>query len=227
MPYLGNIFLEAIHPPLINQLTSMTGNLHTQEYWNQLRDGNTDALSALYQLHYIGLINYGVKLTGDRDLANDCFTAVLLDLWEKRHTLPEVANVRAYLITCLHRRIMHEIASGKKRQERHLAVPDGQEPEWSHEDYLTAIEGNDAFTQAFSHAFRRLTQRQQQLLRMKFFDDLDYDHIALTCGITKRTAYNIIHDALKQLKNELKGHVQQSGLPIEALISAALLLILQ
>ncbi len=120
---------------------------------------------------------------------------------------------------------MHEIASGKKRQERHLEVPDGQDPEWSHEDYLSAIEGNDAFTQAFSTAFRRLTQRQQQLLRMKFFDDLDYDHIALTCGITKRTAYNIIHDALKQLKHELKGHVQVSRLPLEALISAALLLV--
>lgn len=203
----------------------MNGNLHTQEYWCQLREGNTDALSALYQLHYVGLINYGVKLTGDRDLANDCFTAVLLDLWEKRNSLPDVTNVRAYLITCLHRRMMHEIASGRKRQERHLEVPDGQDPEWSHEDYLSAIEGNDAFTQAFSAAFRRLTQRQQQLLRMKFFEDLDYDHIALTCGITKRTAYNIIHDALKQLKLELKGHVQSSGLPLEALISAALLLV--
>lgn len=205
----------------------MNGNLHTQDYWCQLRDGNTDALSALYQLHYTGLINYGVKLTGDRDLANDCFTAVLLDLWEKRHTLPEVANVRAYLITCLHRRMLREIASGKKRQEHHQEAPSAREPQWSHEDYLAAIEGNDAFTQVFAKAFRRLTQRQQQLLHMKFFEDLDYDHIALTCGITKRTAYNIIHDALKQLKLELKGHVQSSGLPIETLISAALLLILQ
>ncbi|MCK7554021.1 hypothetical protein MKQ70_02940 [Chitinophaga sedimenti] len=91
----------------------MNGNLHTQEYWRQLRDGNTDALSALYQLHYVGLINYGVKLAGDRDLANDCFTAVLLELWEKRHKLPEVTNVRSYLITCLHRRMLHEIESGK------------------------------------------------------------------------------------------------------------------
>ncbi|UYQ95680.1 RNA polymerase sigma factor [Chitinophaga horti] len=205
----------------------MNGNLYTQEYWRQLRDGNTDALSALYQLHYVGLINYGVKLTGDRDLANDCFTAVLLELWEKRHQLPEVSNVRAYLITCLHRRMLHEIASGKKRIHSHQQVAEGQEREWSHEEYLSAIEGNDEFTEAFARAFRQLTQRQQQLLRMKFFDNLDYDHIAQTCGITKRTAYNIIHDALKQLKHELKGHEQATGLPIETLLSISLLLILQ
>ncbi|MCK7554022.1 sigma-70 family RNA polymerase sigma factor [Chitinophaga sedimenti] len=103
----------------------------------------------------------------------------------------------------------------------------GQEREWSHEEYLSAIEGNDELTEAFARAFRQLTQRQQQLLRMKFFDNLDYDHIAQTCGITKRTAYNIIHDALKQLKQELKGHEQSTGLPIETLLSLSLLLIFQ
>lgn len=203
----------------------MNGNLHTQEYWRQLQEGNTDALSALYQLHYVGLINYGVKLTGDRDLANDCFTGVLLELWEKRQTLPDVSNVRSYLLTCLHRRILHEIESGKRRNHSHQQVSLEQQPEWSHEEYLSAIEGNDEFSKSFARAFRQLTQRQQQLLRMKFFENLDYDHIAQTCGITKRTAYNIIHDALKQLKHELKGHEQATGLPItESLLAISLLL---
>jgi DNA-directed RNA polymerase specialized sigma24 family protein len=38
------------------------------------------------------------------------------------------------------------------------------------------------------------------LLRLKFFEDLDYEEIACQCGITKRTAYNIIHSALRTLK---------------------------
>jgi RNA polymerase sigma factor (sigma-70 family) len=192
----------------------MAENLYTQEYWRQLQKGNTDALSALYQLHYIGLINYGVKLTGDRDLANDCFINVLLELWDKRHTLPDVANVRAYLITCLHRRILQEIRSDKRRNDSHREILLEQPSEVSYEAYLTALEGNDEFTRLLATAFQRLTQRQQQLLRMKFYENLDYDHIAQACGITKRTAYNIIHDALKQLKNELKGHEQATGLTI-------------
>lgn len=194
----------------------MAENLYTQEYWRQLQKGNTDALSALYQLHYIGLINYGVKLTGNRDLANDCFINVLLELWDKRHTLPDVTNVRAYLITCLHRRILQEIRSDKRRNDSHREILPEEPSEVSYEAYLTALEGNDEFTRRFTSAFRLLTQRQQQLLRMKFYENLDYDHIAQTCGITKRTAYNIIHDALKQLKNELKGHEQAMALPISA-----------
>jgi RNA polymerase sigma-70 factor (ECF subfamily) len=206
----------------------MNGNLSTQAYWRQLREGNTDALSALYQLHYVGLINYGVKLTGDRDLATDSFTAVLLELWDKRNTLPDVTNVRAYLITCLHRKMLHEIASGKKRNNTHLQLNTGQETEWSHEDYILAIEGNDELSRCLTKAFQQLTQRQQQLLRMKFFDNLDYEHIAQVCGITKRTAYNIIYDALKQLKQELKGHEQAIGMPVsEMLLAVSLLLIFQ
>lgn len=192
----------------------MGENLYTQEYWRQLQKGNTDALSALYQLHYVGLINYGVKMTGDRDLANDCFINVLLELWDKRHTLPDVTNVRAYLITCLHRRILLEIRSDKRRNDSHLRLLREEPDEVPYETYLTIAEGNDEFTRRFAAAFRLLTQRQQQLLRMKFFENLDYDHIAQTCGITRRTAYNIIHDALKQLKNELKGHEQSTGLVI-------------
>ena len=198
----------------INQSLGMGENLYTQEYWRQLQKGNTDALSALYQLHYIGLINYGVKLTGNRDLANDCFINVLLELWDKRHTLPDVTNVRAYLITCLHRRILQEIRADKRRNDSHREILPEEPSEVSYEAYLTAMEGNDEFTRRFTSAFRLLTQRQQQLLRMKFYENLDYDHIAQTCGITKRTAYNIIHDALKQLKNELKGHDQATALPI-------------
>ncbi|QEH41315.1 RNA polymerase sigma factor [Chitinophaga sp. XS-30] len=201
-------------PFFINQSSGMGENLYTQEYWRQLQKGNTDALSALYQLHYVGLINYGVKMTGDRDLANDCFINVLLELWDKRSTLPDVSNVRAYLITCLHRRILQEIRSDKRRNDSHLRLLQEEPGEVPYETYLTIAEGNDEFTRRFAAAFRLLTQRQQQLLRMKFFENLDYDHIAQTCGITRRTAYNIIHDALKQLKNELKGHEQSTGLVI-------------
>jgi hypothetical protein len=47
---------------------------------------------------------------------------------------------------------------------------------------------------------------------MKFFEDVDYDEIARLCNISRRTAYNIIHDSLKILRAELyqieKGHIE-------------------
>ncbi|MNL43391.1 RNA polymerase sigma factor [compost metagenome] len=66
-----------------------------------------------------------------------------------------------------------------------------------------------------------LTEREKELIRLKFFDDLDYDEIAVKCGITKRTAYNITHDALKKLRESLKG---KNGEDYYSLFSIVILL---
>ncbi|HEY8388798.1 MAG TPA: sigma-70 family RNA polymerase sigma factor [Parasegetibacter sp.] len=185
-------------------MSEVTPNIN--EHWNQLREGKSEALSALYRIHYVGLMNYGFRLIQDRDKVNDSIISVLIDLWNKRSTLPEVKNVRAYLITSLYRRIILEIKSDRKREEQTEELLEIQEQnEMSCEDILLKNEENREFNQIFLKAFKKLTERQKELLRLKFFEDMDYDSIAIKCAITKRTAYNIIHDALKILKNELKG----------------------
>src|SRR5690242_16257524 len=79
--------------------------------WTRLQNGIRDALLELYNQHYTGLVNYGIKLTGNRDLTTDCITQVLLRLWDNRAKLPVVENVRSYLLTCLRRELMAELKS--------------------------------------------------------------------------------------------------------------------
>jgi hypothetical protein len=52
-----------------------------------------------------------------------------------------------------------------------------------------------------------LTDREKELLQLKFCGDLDYDEISARCGITKRTAYNIIYASLKTLRMVMDGTV--------------------
>jgi RNA polymerase sigma-70 factor (ECF subfamily) len=74
------------------------------------------------------------------------------------------------------------------------------------------LQTNEGLKKKLNKAFAKLTPRQKQLLQMKFFDDVDYDEIANVCNITRRTAYNIIHDSLKILRAELykieKDHIE-------------------
>jgi RNA polymerase sigma-70 factor (ECF subfamily) len=78
------------------------------------------------------------------------------------------------------------------------------EEEISYEEYLIQTQTNVEIKNSLTRVFSGLSKREKQLLQMKFFDDLSYDEIALECNITKRTAYNIIHGALKTLKADLK-----------------------
>jgi RNA polymerase sigma factor (sigma-70 family) len=80
-----------------------------------------------------------------------------------------------------------------------LRIGDRSEP--SYEEYIIQLQTNKALAEKLIKALNTLSRREKELLQLKFFEDLDYDEIASRCGITKRTAYNIIHSALKMLKS--------------------------
>jgi RNA polymerase sigma-70 factor (ECF subfamily) len=132
---------------------------------------------------------------------------VLLHLWDKRQQLPDVQNVRSYLLTCLRHELLAELRSVSSRTAKYKQMAAGQsETESSWEECIISLQTNAALRERLTRAINKLTEREKELLQLKFFEDLDYNDIAARCGITKRTAYNIIHTALKTLKNELAQH---------------------
>ncbi|MEO6684270.1 MAG: RNA polymerase sigma factor [Ginsengibacter sp.] len=178
--------------------------------WGKIKNGDEDALTELYQQHYLSLINYGRTIINDHDLVNDCFMQMLIDFWDKRNSLSAVENVRSYLMTSLRRAIIYKLETDKRRdlkQEESKAMDETHQ--WSYEEHLIKIQSNSNLKQKISRAMDKLTVRQKELVQLKYFDDLNYDEIAERCGITKRTAYNIIFDALKILKKEL--YTEQSS----------------
>lgn len=173
--------------------------------WAQFRAGEEQAYLNLYRRHYLGLINYGLKLCGDRSLANECITKMLIQLWDGRDKLPEVQNVRSYLITCLKRTIFkHYKSESTRKSKESFALSLTADYQLSYADYFDQIQSNHVLKSKLVKAMEVLTERQKELLKLKFFDDLDYDEIALQCNITKRTAYNIVHDAIHVLRSTLK-----------------------
>lgn len=172
--------------------------------WDQLRSGDQGALLALYQHHYIGLINYGFKICGNKETANDCFIKVLLRLWDDREHLPHVKNTRSYLMTCVRNEILQHLKTANRHQTNINAYAlESENVEQPYEQMIIALQSNVELQKKLLKAFQCLTEREKELLKMKFYDDLDYDEIAERCQITKRTAYNIIHGALKHMKKEL------------------------
>lgn len=174
----------------------------------------------------MGLMNYGLKLTGNRTIANECLTIMLIQLWDNREKLPEVHNLRSYLITCLKRTIYkHHKAENTRKTKEDFALS-LEEDQLSYADYFDKVQSNSILKSALIRAMDALTERQKEILKLKFFDDLDYDEIALICNISKRTAYNTVHDAITVLRSDLKdqnGEDYYSLLNIIALIGITFL----
>jgi len=172
--------------------------------WKSIITGDVNALSKLYKQHYPGLINYGRTIVNDRDFVNNCFMEMLIEFWDKRSALPEVENARSYLMTSLRRAILHALKSDKRRQIKHIELQQiSVDHQWSYEEHLVKLQSDINLKTKIAKAMGRLTARQQELIRLKFFENLSYDEIAGQCGITKRTAYNIIYDGIRILQAEL------------------------
>ncbi len=174
--------------------------------WNALLNGEHSSLEELYNQHYIGLLNYGIKLTHQREAVRDCIFQLFLNLWDGHKKLPAVTNVRSYLITCLHRALLTQ---EKKRRPGPVNATSWEQiypdKEFSYEEHLVQTQQNQEIKTKLMLAFDKLSAREKELLRLKFFEDWDYDEIARHCNISKRTAYNIVHAALKALREGLAG----------------------
>ncbi|OJY91067.1 MAG: hypothetical protein BGP14_06660 [Sphingobacteriales bacterium 44-15] len=209
-------------------LTLMSTKASHTNIWERLREGNKDALLSLYNEHYIGLMNYGIKLTNKRDITRDAITQVLLRLWDNRSRLPEVNNVRSYLLTTLRRELMAEVKMENIRhtrnQEACQLIPTEEK---SYEELIIQWQHNNELRLKLAKAFNTLTAREKELLQLKFFEDLDYKEIAERCNISKRTAYNIIHAALKSLRTILIATPRENSIPDHILLSCIFLILIQ
>src|SRR5690606_32927289 len=107
----------------------------------------------------------------------------------------------SYLLTCLRRELIAEMKMETNRMRGNKLFQDAApQEESSYEEYLVQLQHNKELKERLAKALDQLTQREKELMKLKFFEDLDYDETAARGNITKRTAYNIIHAALKTLK---------------------------
>jgi len=72
--------------------------------------------------------------------------------------------------------------------------------EQSYESILIASQQDEHFKKRLQKALSQLTPRQKEIVQMRYFDQIDFADIAAITGLTERTIYNTLHNAIKMLK---------------------------
>ena len=169
--------------------------------WSSMAGGNKDAFMTLYKSQYHALFCYGFTITADRELTKDCIQELFLEMWRTRSSLnKEVTNVRSYLFTWLRRKISHEFARLEKEKLPDHLPEELINTEASYEDLLIAFQISEEKKEALKSALKKLTKKQLEIIRLKFFEGLSYDAIAARTSLTPRTVYNLVYQALRHLR---------------------------
>lgn len=194
--------------------------------WERLLQGEKEALYELYTRYYHTLLFIGLKNSHDSDLVKDVIQQQFLYLWEKRNTLMAAKNVRSYLIISFLRRLTGDWVKARRTINLEVAWSKKEEEgfETSWEETLIIKDEQEARRKHLMAVINALPARQRELILLKFYEGLSYDAITEKTGLTHRTVYNKIHEALSAIKQRLVQPAVVSGIQSLLLLYAASLL---
>ncbi len=75
--------------------------------------------------------------------------------------------------------------------------------EWSHEHFLIAEQENAEKKQRVLDALGRLSNRQKEIIYLKYYQNLSYEEVSEIMNINYQAARNLLYQAIKSLKSIL------------------------
>jgi RNA polymerase sigma factor (sigma-70 family) len=168
--------------------------------WRKLKKGDSAAFAGLSKRHYQALFNYGLRFSSDRAFVLDCIQELLLYIWEHRETLSETEYVKSYLLKSLRHRIFKEGVRMKK-----FRYPDGiefgNESDLPIEDTIVMGEWQMQLMSRLRHMLGSLSKRQQEIIYLRFYQNLDNSQISQIMGLNKVSVANLLYKTLKSLRD--------------------------
>jgi RNA polymerase sigma factor (sigma-70 family) len=195
-----SLIVPAIHPE--QQLDSKTIRLSPKHLddvslWNSFLGGDDAALITIFDLHVNALYNYGCKIYPDRETVKDAVQDLFAELHQTRSRLNETNAIRFYLFKCLRRKLLR--LKTKIESIRNIIFP-AEKIEPSCEFFLITEQATQEQRDKVSAMVNTLSKRQHEAIFLRYYEDLPYDKIAEIMGINRQAVYNLIHQAIQELR---------------------------
>ncbi len=171
--------------------------------WALLRTGDTRALEYLYREHVDGLYQYGMVLCGDADKVKNSIHDLFVTIWQGRERLAMPDSVKAYLLVSLRRKLfdkgsrMEAMTEGKDSFEDLDLSTEAHDVQWIRREEESEEQAR------LESAMRKLSDRQREILHMKYYQALEYDEIGRIMDLTYQSARNLVNRALIALRKEM------------------------
>lgn len=174
-----------------------------EQLWSRFRGGDYDSLAVLYERHVRTLFAYGRKFSGDSDTVKDCLQDLFSGLLHKPKAVSETNSVKNYLMKALRNRLLTE---HKRRLFWTITEDYAFDFIPSIEQHLVDEQATQETTARVQKAIRQLTNRQQEIIYLKFYHDLDNNSIGEIMSLTYQAVCNLISRALKSIREILSGN---------------------
>lgn len=170
------------------------------QLWDALRKGDKSALETIYRREVVDLFRYGRRIIDDEALVEDVIQDLFIGLWRRNEGLGPTDSIRRYLFVALRRDLI-------RRNNRLRRITGELDETKLEEETVTSIdmelieEESQALRNAqLQEAMEQLSNRQREVLYLKYFQRMDYHTIAEVLGINYQSVRNVASAGLKALR---------------------------
>ena len=175
--------------------------------WINFKNGESDSLSLLYKAYADELYSYGMKVYGDDSLVKDCIQEGFIQLIDKRKSLKITPHIHTYLFKSLRNKLLEELRSKNRKQNIITQLSDFETGHEKHaEQKIIEDEETNSLKKSIQISIEKLSNRQKEVLYLKYTENLNYDQIADVLQIDKASARTLLYRTLKTLKEQLSNN---------------------
>jgi RNA polymerase sigma factor (sigma-70 family) len=186
----------------LNELKLRKDKSSDTTLWNQLRLGDEEAFSSLFERYYSTLVNYGKTLMTGEDRVKDCVQDVFVNIWTYRYKLNEAIVVKAYLLSSVRKRIArlhrreHIFSNIKSIDSLEFLF------DFSIEDRLIADETTAKKVEQLNKSINQLSHRQKEAIYLRYHQGLSVEQVAEVLNLNYQSTKNLLHRAILQLRKD-------------------------
>lgn len=176
--------------------------------WERFLEGDDKALTEIYTEYVDDLYSYGLKISGNEALVKDCIQEVFMNFIENKKKLILGPNIHLYLFKSLRNKLLDEIRSSSRKQEI-LSTKNTFEEEYSNsvEKEIIQNESQLQVKEKLKRILNELSNKQREIIYLKFTKSLSYDEISTVLGIDKASARTLLYRTIKLIKE----HINKNG----------------
>ena len=180
--------------------------------WNQfIVDGDQESLSLIYSENYDLLYDYGLRYTSDIKIVEDSIQEVFISIIKYRSKIGIVKNIQGYLISSFRRQLFLSLNSKKKTISMDL-MPEGTFDYFkSPDNEISDKEDIEFLHTAINDCISKLTNKQKEIMFLKFERDIPYEEIATILNISVESCYKSIYRTIKTIRCVVERRIVNSG----------------
>jgi RNA polymerase sigma factor (sigma-70 family) len=181
----------------------LSENRKDQIIWDEFRRGNKAALEIIYEDNYSSMYYYGLKFSKDIDLIKDLIQELFIELIDSGIKISSTDNIRFYLLKSLRYKLIRHFSRALKTSNDD-ELPVKFDLIDSIEIQLIKKETEEELQKRIIIAIKKLSIKQQEIIYLRFYNDLSYQEIAALFDVNIQTVRNLMGRAINSLKEDLQ-----------------------